>query len=237
MQGLLARREFLALAFLDWRKPSIAGISFRVLDKGTDRRRYIWIHGDEQTARAVLVEHMEKTEGRAFLIENKERNVSIHGGKLDPNRMFSRAGALKNLQKLNPSWSQQQIDSVLNRLDEDRPKFLRRLLPRDGDLLVAMHNNGPNYSAKDEVSNSNVVAMNDPDHADEFLLCSTEADFGILANSRFNALLQDKPKGDDDGSLSRLCAAAGVRYVNIEAAHGNAEGQRRMLEWVETALP
>jgi hypothetical protein len=81
------------------------------------------------------------------------------------------------------------------------------------------------------------VALNDEKHPDEFMLCSSAADFTILANSPFNALLQDKPQGQDDGSLSRLCAARGVRYVNIEAAQGTGQGQQRMLKWLEFALP
>ena len=45
----------------------------------------------------------------------------------------------------------------------------------------------------------------------------------------------EKPQ-EDDGSLSRLCATRGVRYVNIEAALGNAEAQQRMLDWIERVL-
>jgi len=41
---------------------------------------------------------------------------------------------------------------------------------------------------------------------------------------------------DDDGSLSRLCAAESIRYVNIEAAHGNTTGQRAMLQWLESRI-
>lgn len=240
MHSSIGRRELLAFAVLDWpfrRKPSIAGMKFEMIRNGTDRRRYIWIHGNEPTARDVLRDHMKTTEGRAFLIESNDRNVTINGGSLDPNRMFSRAGAERNLRTLNPTWTEQQINKVLDDLDDDRDDFLRRILPPPGELIIALHNNGPNYSVKDEIGISNQVALNDPEHPDEFMLCSTEADYSIIASSRFNALLQDKPKGQDDGSLSRLCADRRIRYVNIEAAHGNVEGQRRMLQWLEAALP
>jgi hypothetical protein len=242
MHGRIARRELFAFAIVTSlfpfsRNPSIAGIKFQTIHNGTDRRRYIWIHGNEPTARDVLREHMKQTEGRAFLIESTERNVKIAGGALDPNRMFSRAGAERNLRTLNPTWKPQQISKVLNDLDRDRNRFLHRILPQPGGLIVALHNNGPAYSVKDEVAISNAVAMNDAGHPDEFMLCSAEADFSILASSRFNVLLQNRPQGPDDGSLSRLCADRHVRYVNIEAALGNAEGQTRMLQWLEAALP
>jgi hypothetical protein len=232
MYRRITRRELLAFAVLDWlfpfslfrRKPVIAGIKFQMLRNGTDRRRYIWIHGNEPTARDVLRDHMKNTEGRAFLIENNDRNVKIAGGSLDPNRMFSRAGAERNLRTLNPNWTESQIDKVLDNLDKDRSRFLRRILPEPGELIIALHNNGPAYSVKDEVPISNAVALNDPEHPDEFMLCSAESDFSLIAGSRFNTLLQDKPQGPDDGSLSRLCAERRIRYVNIEAAHGNAAG-------------
>jgi hypothetical protein len=244
MQPRITRRELLAFALLDWfpfslfrREPSIAGIKFQAIRNGVDRRRYIWIHGSEPAAREVLLEHIRNVNGRAFFIKSSERNVVINGGKLDPNRMFSRAGAEHNLRTLNPGWTDTQIKSVLDDLDDDRDTFLHRVLPDAGALIVALHNNGPGYSVKDEVAISSAVALNDPEHPDEFMLCTDPADFAVLANSRFNVLLQDKPQGADDGSLSRLCAARNVRYVNIEAALGNREGQKRMLDWLEVALP
>jgi hypothetical protein len=236
---MMERREFLTLFpfSLFHRRPSMAGVKFQEIRNGTDRRHYIWIHGNEPTARDVLRDHMKNTEGRAFLIENDNRNVKIAGGNLDPNRMFSRAGSERNLRTLNPNWTQQQIDEVLDDLDNDRNRFLRRILPPSGELIVALHNNGPAYSVKDEIGISNQVALNDPEHPDEFMLCSTEADYSVIASSRFNALLQDRPHGPDDGSLSRLCADRRIRYVNIEAAHGNSDGQKRMVQWLESALP
>ena len=37
---------------------SIGEISFKVVQKGTSDRRYIWLHGDEQTAKMALENHM-----------------------------------------------------------------------------------------------------------------------------------------------------------------------------------
>jgi hypothetical protein len=239
-----SRREFLAAGGLDallpwnWfrRKIQIAGIEFRQLKRGADRRRYLHIHGNESTARLVLEIHMRRVDGRAFLVRSQTRNVPLAGGELDPNRMFSRIGAERNLRTLNPSWSAGQVMAALDLLDEDREKFLRRILPRHGDLLVALHNNGPNYSVQDEIGISDASALNDRDHPDEFMLCTARPDFERIAKGPYNALLQNQVPQTDDGSLSRLCAARGIRYVNIEAAHGNEDAQRRMLEWLETAV-
>jgi hypothetical protein len=204
---------------------------------GRDRRRYIWIHGDERTAHDVLREHIRHHDGRAFLIENDTRNVTIQGGLLDPNRMFSRIGAERNLRSQNSSWDTPRIEAALHLLDRDRDKFLAKILPQQpAGLIVALHNNGPAYSVEDEVAISDARALNDSAHPDEFMLCTMPGDFDKLAKGPYNVLLQHTTPPDDDGSLSRLCASRNIRYVNIEAAHGNKRMQRAMLEWLETVL-
>ena len=240
----VTRREFFAATAFEWllpwkwfrRDPQIAGIKFLEVRKG-GRRRYLWIHGNEVTARHVLDQWIiHQTDGRALFIRSTERNVPILGGQIDPNRMWSREGARKNLRTLNPNWTDERVQRALEELDDDRGKLLDRLLPKTGNLLVALHNNGPGYSVNDEVPISDSVALNDPEHPDEFMLCTSRPDFEILSAGAFNVVLQQKAPPDDDGSLSRLCAARGVRYVNIEAAHGNNAAQTRMLAWVETVL-
>lgn len=241
----LTRREFLLLAagfpLFPWnwfrrRHIKIAGAKFRIVRHGRDRRHYFWVHGNETTAREVLVSHMEQTDGRAYLVENDQRYLMVEGGRLDPNRMFSREGAEKNLRMLNPEWQGDQLTRVLDRLDEDRPKFLATILPRNGQLLVAMHNNSSGYSVKDEVDISDKVALNNEAHPHEFMLCTTPEDFNVLSKSPFNVVLQNTGPKEDDGSLSRLAAARKVRYVNIEAGLGKAAEQRAMLEWIEQNL-
>ena len=234
-----SRREFLAASLLPWtwfrRNPEIAGVEFREQRRGS-RRHYIWIHGNEKTAHEVLSAHMKDASGRAFYTISNERNVPILGGKIDPNRMWSREGAERNLKSLNAGWSQDQIKRALDELDDDRNGFLKRLLPSGGRVLIALHNNGPGYSVQDEVPISDAVAMNDPEHPDEFMLCTSRTDYELLGGGPFNVLLQQRAPKEDDGSLSRLCATRNIRYVNIEAALGNLDAQRRMLQWTENVL-
>ena len=219
------------------RDVKIAGQPFRIVRRGRDRRHFFWVHGNERTAREVLLAHMERTDGRAFLVENDQRNIAVDGGKLDPNRMFSREGAGKSLRSLNPEWTGAQVEAALARLDKDRPRFLSTILPTDGKLLLALHNNSSGYSVNDEVGISEKVALNSPGNPHEFMLCTSPADFEIVARSPFNVVLQNTGPQDDDGSLSRLAAVRKIRYLNIEAALGKANEQRAMLEWVEKNLP
>jgi hypothetical protein len=238
----MTRRAFLFAGLFDWllfwrkRTIRIAGMPFQIVRHGEDRRHYIWIHGNERTAQNVLLDHMKTVHGRAFLVENTVRNIPIGGGQLDPNRMFSRVGAGKNLRSLNSGWADTQVNAALDRLEKDRGKFLTTILPKDGKLLVALHNNGPGYSMNDEVPISDAVSLNNASHPHEFMLCTMRSDFDRLSKSQFNVVLQNTAPKEDDGSLSRLTAVRGIRYVNIEAGLGNAEGQKAMLDWVEKAL-
>jgi len=237
----MTRRSFLLGAWIPFfsffrRSISIGGQKFRIIRRGEDWRHYLWIHGNEQTAKQVLVEHMKTHDGRAFLVENDKRNIPIQGGVIDPNRMFSSIGAEKNLRKLNPNWSGAQVQSALKKLDRDRGHFLKMVLPKPGQLLIVLHNNSEGYSVQDEVPISERASLNNPEHPHEFILCSYKPDFDMLAGLPLNVVLQSKPGGEDDGSLSRVAAARGLRYINIECGLGKAEEQRRMLETVERVL-
>ena len=242
-RSMISRRAFLFAGAFDWllfwRRPSIkiAGVPFRIVRRGPDRRHFFWVHGNERTAHDVLLAHMKTFDGRAFLVENTVRNITVNSGQLDPNRMFSRAGAEKNLRTQNEKWDDARIAAALDRLDRDRDRFLKAILPPAGKLLVALHNNGPGYSVNDEVPISDAVALNNAGHPHEFMLCTMREDFDRLSKSPFNVVLQNAAPPDDDGSLSRLAAVRRIRYVNIEAAHGNTDGQRAMLDWVEKVLP
>jgi hypothetical protein len=236
----LSRRELLAFGWLPFfhrRHISLNGAHFRIVRTGQSSRRYLVIHGDEETARQVLLQFMQTHEGTAFIIESHTRNVPINGGQLDPNRMFSRVGAEADLKSQNPNWTQQQVQAALNILDRGRPHFLQILLPPDRSRLVALHNNSPQYSVLDEAPRSDSVSMRDPSDPHAFFLCTEPADYAILMQAPYNVVLQQKKPPADDGSLSRLCALRGIRYVNLEVRMGNADKQTEMLRWLDVNVP
>ncbi|NOZ03620.1 MAG: hypothetical protein GXO92_03305, partial [FCB group bacterium] len=216
---------------------SIAGITFHIVRKGDSDRRYVWLHGDEPTAKDVLVQHMETHPGQALFIESAERNVRLNGGWLNPNRMFSRVGAEKNLRKLNPSWGRKQLEVALDHLDQERDTLFRVLLPPAGGLLVALHNNWEDFNVHSEIPLSNRVALSDPDHPRDFYICTNSSDFAQLSCSPYNVVLQEGNSLVDDGSLSPLAGRRNMRYVNIEAKLGAFDKQKAMLGWLEKALP
>src|SRR5438067_12190864 len=100
----------------------LSGVRFRVIRNGHSPKRYLVIHGDEDTARDVLTNYMHDDSGIAYVVTGKQRNVEIAlpgvpPTKLDPNRMFSRAGAEINIRSLNPFMDPERVIAVLDFLD------------------------------------------------------------------------------------------------------------------------
>jgi hypothetical protein len=253
-QGNYSRREFLLFGsvfvqlfgWIPWLRPkdiSLAGARFQIVHSKAPKhvklpnRRYLLIHGNEETAREVLAKHIATRRGTAYIIDSKTRNVPIEDGSIDPNRMFSRFGAEANLKKLNPNWKPEQLTDALDLLDMHREKLLHALLPGGSDLTVALHNNGEGYSVTTETPISDERSIKEPDNPHAFFLCTDPGDYEILAVSPYNVVLQQHVRAPDDGSLSRRAAARRQRYINLEVKLGEAVRQQEMLAWMEAHLP
>lgn len=244
MSAQLSRREFLVygsifgwIPFLRPRHISLAGARFRIHRNGHSTRRYLLIHGNEESARQVLLYHIRSHEGIAYEIETHTRNIQVAGGSVDPNRIFSHVGAEASLRRLNPDWTPDRIAAALQILDRGRGKLAHAFLAPRGGLTVALHNNSQGYSMEQELADSDAGSLREPDNPHAFFICTSPNDFRILSTSPYNVLLQNKAPKVDDGSLSRLAAAWGVRYVNLEVALGQPDRQREMLDWLDWNLP
>ena len=122
-------------------------------------------------------------------------------------------------------------------LDRGRERLVQAFFPPAGGLLVALHKNSEAYSVADERAISDAESIREPDRPHAFFLCTAPADFKILATSPYNVVLQQHGPRQDDGSLSRLAAGRGVRYVNLESAPGPGRPATEMLDWLEWRLP
>lgn len=180
---------------------------------------------------------MKKFKGKALLVDNPTRVIKMGSVEFDPNRMFTAVGLERNLKRLNPNASEADRARVLQVVGKDREKLLRALTPPANSLLTVVHNNSKGYSVTDEVQISNDVSLASPDTPNDFMLCTDPKDFALIRKSPFNVVLQNDPKGEEDGSFSRLAAQRKIRYVNIEVAKGRFDSQRTMLEWLEHNLP
>jgi len=236
-----SRREFLiAAGFLPFfgrrDRVTMAGVSFKIVRRGSSPHRYLHIHGNETTARDVALEQVNAHGGTALLIQSNERYVPLRSGRIDPNRMFSSEGASRNLRLLNPGWSEARISNGALALSKDRHKFLKAIRPPAGGRIVALHNNSNGYSVESEVAISDKTSLKDAKNPHEFFLATDPKDYEKLATSPYNVVLQNTAPKDDDGSLSRLAAKLGIRYINLECGLGKIERQRELLGWLEENL-
>jgi hypothetical protein len=214
----------------------LAGARFRILRNGRSKRRYLVVHGNEETAREVLVRHMKTHEGIAYVVEGNTRNVMVQGLLLDPNRMFSRAGAEASIRRLNQTGDDARVRRALDELDRGRERLLRALTPPRGGLTFALHNNSESYSVESEIPISDRTSIAEPRNPHAFFLCTDPNDFEVLSTSPYNVVLQHRAPPTDDGSLSRQAAKRGFRYVNLEVALGQKDRQKEMADWVEWNL-
>ena len=215
---------------------SYCGIDFKVKKNGFSDVSYIFLHGDEETARMLLSEHIKGNKGRAFFIKSKEREVLLGPTMVDPNRIFSRSGAKKALKKFKPDWEPKELDKFLTELDNSRNIFLFNLFPSEGGLLIALHNNFRGYNVKDEINNSQSHSIKKDQNPRDFIICTDLKDYKKLEQGPYNVVLQNIMEKNNNGSLSWAALDNGVRYINIETRLGWLSQQRKMLKFVETSL-
>ena len=215
---------------------SYFGIDFIVKKNGFSDVSYIFLHGDEETARMLLSEHIKSNKGRAFFIKSKEREVPLGLTMVDPNRIFSRSGAKKALEKFKPNWEPKELDKLLTELDNSRNIFLFNLFPSEGGLLIAFHNNFRGYNVKDELKNSQSHSIKEDQNPRDFIICTSLKDYKKLKQGPYNVVLQNIMENNNNGSLSWAALDNGVRYINIETRLGWLSQQRKMLKFVETSL-
>ena len=91
---------------------SYCGIPFEVLGDDSSEISYILIHGDEETARMLLKNHIKKNNGKAFIIKSKTREVPFGPTIVDPNRLFSNIGARRALKNFKSDWDGDELDNL-----------------------------------------------------------------------------------------------------------------------------
>ncbi len=109
-----------------------------------------------------------------MLIQSDTRNVPLLDGQVDPNRMFSHEGAVRNLRTLNPGWSEGKIANGALALEKDRHRFLKAIRPPAGGRIVALHNNSNGYSVEAEIAISDRTSLKDAKNPHEFFLATTQ---------------------------------------------------------------
>ena len=203
--------------------------------------RYVNLHEDEQTSVEAAAALLQRWPGT--LIELRAgggRLVTFRAGwrpyAFDPNRIFTDAGLRATLRQHGSDTSMARAavqglrdallallaDATVARNDVDAP-------------VVALHNNGAGrYSVQAYASggaharDAQDVAVNPSLSPQDFFLVTRRKLFDGLRARGFNVVLQSEHPADD-GSLAVWFQQQGRAYVNVEALHGHAEEQQRML--------
>ena len=217
-------------------RPSLAGIEFDIVGNGKSHHRYIWLHGDEETARMALEYHMKHYSGLAFFIKNKKREIPFQSTIIDPNRIFSRDGAYHALRKFQPNWSPEDLKDALDKIENDKKIFLDILMPIQNGLLISVHNNFRGYNVYKENKKSQKTSIKSNENPRDFIICTDSKDFEKLSKGPFNVVLQNKFPKIDDGSLSWESLRRNVRYINVETRLGYLSKQKKMLRFIEETL-
>jgi len=218
---------------------SFAGAKFNLVQNGNSPNRYIWLHGDEQTARIALDYHIRHFAGLAFFIQNETREIPFKSTIVDPNRIFSRSGSYHALKKFKPGWQRGALKQALDEIDSERTSFLDILMPGRNGVLIAVHNNfygRGGYNVKKEEKKSQRTSIKPGQNPRDFIICTYEKDFEKLSTGPYNVVLQSKIPEKDDGSLSWESLRRNVRYLNVETRLGYLTKQKKMLRFIENTL-
>ena len=215
---------------------TFANAKFEIVVNGSSPNRFIWLHGDEQTAKMALEYHIKKHQGIAFFIESETREIPFESTIIDPNRIFSRKGSYHALKKFKPDWASGTLKIALDKLDEDREHFLNVLMPDESGYLISLHNNFRGYNVHKEKKNSQKVSIKKNENPRDFIICTNAIDYEKLSSGPYNVVLQNKLPKKDDGSLSWEALRRNVRYLNVETRLGYLSKQKKMLKFIEEVL-
>ena len=200
------------------------------------------VHDDEDTAAEAALAEIARRGGRLVEVRhggsrNMDFRLNGEAFTVDPNRIFTDAGRARTLAALSRDTPAARAavaafaDTLLAVYGTPAP----RSSPGQA-VVVALHNNTEaNYSAVSyqaggsEATEAEAVHLALGADTDDFVFVTTRALFDAVVASGFNAILQNNRTPTDDGSLSVWAAQNGRPYLNIEAQHGHAVENGRMV--------
>lgn len=200
---------------------------------------FITLHDNEDTSVEAALAVLGKRGGRLIELQHSgERNIEFQMGDslytIDPNRIFTDAGAAATLDTLG-AYSDSAHAAVR--------AFAKQLVDiydlRSQDVVITLHNNtADEYSAlsytegRDYEEDARFVYIAPDEDPDDFFFITDYALYNPMRDAGFNVVLQDNANVTDDGSLSVYCGTLGLPYINVEAEHGHTAEQVRMIEYL-----
>lgn len=217
-------------------------------------------HENENVANEYVSTQIVKS-GGIFLIlrQNGKRLIRLDIDpftvKIDPNRIFTKAGRRKNIIKHNPRLgTNTYVFYRANRLSAALADFIIDTMGGidPSRTWVAIHNNTHGYLGDNKQGIGNIsieqyqqklahgaafikAVSKQMGDEDDLFFVTEQQDFEVMQQSGWNAVLQHpgvvSDPSEDDGSLSVYAQKKGIRYINIEAerATGNV-GNDHLIE-------
>lgn len=203
---------------------------------------FINVHEDESTSVQAAKQTLEVAK-KYCLTQLQFRGMRFvsftYKGKsftIDPNRIYTSAGALASIKKNSPKCSPELLAEVLKAVNNLGEHYTNWYI-NDKKLVVALHNNTNGeplsiitYKSGSESRNAKEVYMNLQKDPDDFFLTTEKSIFNFLKAKGFNVALQDNENVLDDGSLSVYAGKKNIPYVNIEAQKFHLQEQKEMME-------
>lgn len=212
-------------------------IEIIITSKNGDNITYVNVHDNENVSVEAVKTILHTNGGRLVeLRHNGERNIKfLVDGKtfeIDPNRFFTDEGIRRNLIKLNGQSSPKAEHTV--------KQFVQNFLEVSGlsqnRTIVAVHNNTPDNLTVHSSDLAPVKVMVFPNRdTDDFFLVTQNQDFEALEQRGFNVILSNA-RGASGGSLSEYCAERNIRYINVEAQHGEHNAEKHLAEQREMLM-
>jgi len=212
-------------------------VNVRVYSKGGQRQDLIFInlHHSEKTSVQAARRIADEVGGMVVdLVHPGGRLVTfkLHGKSytFDPNRIFTDAGIEKTLRGYSrsaPPAAKMAVKQFAEALIE---KYVR-----NRRVIMAVHNNSGGFKVDLWDKNGRYekdtaeIFKGDPKHPHNFFIVTTMEDFNLLKSYGYNVVRQNNEHATDDGSLSIFCGRHNIRYINVEAQHGDELGQKSML--------
>ncbi|CAM2070650.1 hypothetical protein SCOR_35065 [Sulfidibacter corallicola] len=222
-------------------------------------------HENEKVVNDYLAEKVVRERGHLLILrQHGERHLTltVNEGRyeLDPNRMFTSAGAASSLLRLNEGLTREHPDF--------EPTMARALAIghwvvghmndlKRGTVVVAIHNNTDGYDddgkggigtvsmeryqKKLDKGAKYIAKLHHGTHdEDDLFFINRKRDFRKLRKWGYNIVLQHRQVAtlpdEDDGSLSVFAEMKKVRYINIEAQRregcDHLDVQKKMVDRV-----
>ena len=220
-------------------------------------------HENEHVGNPHLIARLRERGGRFYILRQAgSRHIALRimerRIEIDPNRIFTPAGARQTVARLNPDLDEHLAREAGNMAHRLGRFILTQLIPGDTRAaVVAIHNNTDGYDGDGKGGRGTVSIDRYADRLaagagylieahrgkgdeDDLFFINHPDDSEAMKRAGWHHVLQNPAVAvdpdEDDGSLSVYAEKIGVRYINIEAQRADDDGTGRNHRKVQVEM-